>query len=60
MKEVAFKIGKKYVRGDNSGRRITESIVLKSKKAIHDFLWDMTELYDKNKCNFIIEWYKPI
>ena len=52
-----FKICKKFVRGDRKGKRVTEFINIKDKDSIHGFLWDMTELFDKNKCNFIIEWY---
>lgn len=57
MEQVEFKVGKKFVRGDYKGRRVTETIKLSERSGIHDFLWNATDLFDKNKCNFIVEWY---
>lgn len=57
---IRYKIGKKYVRGDYKDRRFVEKIKLVGDKDIHSFLWDMTDLYSRNKCNFVIEWYRRI
>ena len=57
MDLVAFKIGKKFVRGDRKGKVYTETIKLKETNAIHDYLWDAAESYENNKCNYVIEWY---
>ena len=55
-----FKIGKKYVRGDYKDRRFVETVKLINGKDIHSFLWDMSDLFDKNKCNFVVEWYRKL
>lgn len=55
-----YKIGKKYVRGDYEGRRFVEVVKFIKSKDIHSFLWDMTELYDKSRCNFVVEWYRKL
>ena len=52
-----FRIGKKFVRGERKGKVHTEMIKLKKPEDIHGYLWDLTELFDNNKCNYIIEWY---
>lgn len=55
-----FKIIKKFVRGKNNGKRAEEVITLESADDIYSFLWDMTNLFDKNRCDFVIEWYSVI
>lgn len=57
MEPTVFKIGKKYVRGDRKGKVYTETIKLKSPESIHGYLWDITDSFDLNKCNYVIEWY---
>jgi len=57
---VKFKIGKKFVRGDRKGKRVTEIIKLNSHNSIYNYLWDITDLFDKNRCNYIVEWHKSI
>ncbi len=57
MKEVKFRVGKKYMRGVRKGRRNTETVKLNSKSAIHSYLWDLTDQYESEKCNYIVEWY---
>jgi len=57
MEQTSFRVGKKFVRGDRKGKRITETINIKGDGNIHKFLWDATDLYERNRCNYIIEWY---
>jgi len=57
---VKFKIGKKVVRGDRKGKRVTEVIKLNSREGIYNYLWDITDLFDKNRCNYIVEWHKAL
>ena len=59
-KETKYKISKRYVRGDYENRRFVEVVKLVGSKDIHSFLWDMTDLFDKNKCNFVVEWYRKL
>ena len=54
---TTFKIGKKYTRGNKKGKVFTKTINLDSPNAIHSFLWDTTDAYEANKCDYIIEWY---
>lgn len=58
MNEVKFKIGKKYVRGDRKGKRLTENIKLSSDSDIHNYLWDLTDSFEDSRCDYIVEWYK--
>lgn len=55
--QAVFRIGKKYVRGDRKGKRYTETIKLNGSTSIHNFLWDLTDAFDANRCNYIVEWY---
>lgn len=57
MSPTVFKVGKKYVRGDKKGKVYTKSVTLPKPSDIHGFLWDLTDAYDNNKCDYIIEWY---
>lgn len=57
MNHVAFRVGKKFVRGDRKGKRFTEVVIFESESRIHSYLWDTTDLFDKNKCNYIVEFY---
>jgi len=57
---VKFKISKKYVRGNRSGKRFTEIIKLNDSDDIHNYLWDITDLYDRNRCNYVVEHYKQL
>ena len=58
--KAVFKIGKKYVRGDRKGKVYTKTITLDTPEAIHGFLWDLTDAYDAEKCDYIVEWYSKI
>ena len=60
MNKVKFKIGKKHTRGDRKGNRFTETVQFNSPEDIHAFLWEATSLYDKERCHFIIEWYRKM
>ena len=55
---VSFKMGKRIMKGDRKGKRYTENVVLDNAECIHDYLWDATNAYDHNRCDYIIEWYK--
>lgn len=57
MEPVLFKVGKKYVRGDRKGKGFTETVKLKSPEAIYGYLWDLTDAFDNNRCNYVVEWY---
>lgn len=57
MTQTEFRIGKKYVRGEHKGKVYTKTVTLKSPKAIHGFLWDLTDAFDNNRCDYVIEWY---
>lgn len=54
---TTFKVGKKYVRGEKKGKVYTKTINLNQPSDIHGFLWDLTDAYENNKCDYIIEWY---
>ena len=58
MGKTKFKISKKYIRGDKKGKHIMDEIVLDSPEAIHNYLWEMTDNYEKKKIDYVVEWYK--
>lgn len=53
-----FDVVKKYVRGENKGKRVTIRINLGNEEDIHTFLWDEIVLYDKKIVDYIIEYYE--
>jgi hypothetical protein len=55
---VKFKVSKKYVRGEKKGKRMMDEVSLPSHDAIHGYLWDITDNFDRKRCNYIVEWYK--
>lgn len=59
MEQTKFRIGRKFVRGERKGKYFTETINLKETD-IYNFLWDVTELYEKGRCDFVIEWHRKL
>lgn len=55
---VSFNLGKRYVRGKYSGKYFTEEIKFNAYERIYGYLWDLTDSYDRNQCDYIVEWYK--